>query len=98
MDAVREYFMCEAIGHNPENPCPKLYEQYRYPRMEATVYILIGFIPSVNLVFVINSTAVKNGVTKTLMKLHCITPHISDMSSSQTHDKDTILHKPHSSL
>ncbi len=90
LDAVTEYFKCEATGHNPDNPCPKSYEQYKYPQIGATVYILMGFIPVINLVFVINSMALESAVTKVLMKLHCITPRVSvAASTSQTHDRNT---------
>ncbi len=84
LDAVTEYFKCEATGHNPDSPCPKSYEQYKYPQIGATVYILMGFIPVVNLVFVINSVALEKGITKALVRLHCITPLVST-STAQTH-------------
>ena len=48
------YFSCEAGGHDPENPCPRSYEQYTYPGLAATSYMLMGFIPAVNLLFVVN--------------------------------------------
>ena len=54
IDEVKKYFVCEAFGYNSDNPCPKNYEQYTYGWLEALSYIGMGFIPAVNLSFVIN--------------------------------------------
>ena len=68
MAAVKEYFLCEVGGYNPENPCPKSYEQYKYPQLQSTVYSVMGFIPAVNLVFVIDTKQVKESVSSLLQK------------------------------
>lgn len=54
IQATAIYFACELGGHDPENPCPKNYEQYTYPGLAATSYMLMGFIPAVNLIFVVH--------------------------------------------
>ena len=59
VEASREYFFCEAGGYNPEDPCPRTYEQYKYPYLQSTVYIVLGFIPAVNLIFVVNIQRLK---------------------------------------
>ncbi len=62
MSAVERYFVCESLGHDSENPCPKDYEKYRYPIMEAVVYVLMAFIPTVGLVFVLQLRRVKKEI------------------------------------
>ena len=69
IDAVKEYFFCEAGGYDPENPCPRDYEQYRYPRLQSTVFAVMGFIPMMNLVFVINTQRVMQEVGRVLPRL-----------------------------
>lgn len=52
-NAATAYFVCEASGHDPENPCPKDYEKYSHPGAAAATFVLIGFLPLVNLIYVI---------------------------------------------
>ena len=59
-DEVKKYFVCEAFGYNSDKPCPKNYEQYTYGWLEAVAYILLGFLPAVNLIFVINFQHLKD--------------------------------------
>ena len=54
IDEVKKYFVCEAFGYNSDDPCPRNYEQYTHGWLEAVAYLVMGFIPTVNLVFVIN--------------------------------------------
>ena len=62
---------CKALGHDPDHPCTKDYEQYKYPQLEATVYMLVGSIPVANLVFITNTESVK---AITITKLSSISP------------------------
>ncbi len=54
--------MCERFGYNSEDPCPKDYEKYRYPVMEGFVYILMAFIPTVSLVFIVHVQRTKKEI------------------------------------
>ena len=49
--AVTEAFRCEALGTAAN--CTTRYDQYSYPRFSALVYLLMGFIPAVHMVFVL---------------------------------------------
>ena len=79
--AVEDYFICEGLGHDPENPCPKDYEQYRYPIMEGVVYILMGFIPTVSLIFVIHIQRSRKKISKLAIR-------IQSLVSKSVHSKD----------
>ena len=81
-DSVTDYFVCEAFGEDPDNPCPRDYEDFRHRDLESAVYLLMGFIPVVSLVFIINIESVKKGV-KTLTQLFSTTATAS-VSSDQT--------------
>ena len=56
---VEKYFMCEAFGYNPDDPCPKNYEQYTYTWLSTVTYLLMNFVPTINLIFVINVRVLK---------------------------------------
>lgn len=64
MEAVDEYFFCEASGYNPSNPCPKNYEQYTYPELQAAIYVVMGFIPTVNLIYVLNVKQMRKEISE----------------------------------
>ena len=54
--ALETYFHCEALGHLPNqtSQCdPKEYQQYIYPGLAATTFLLMGFLSTANLTFVI---------------------------------------------
>ena len=68
--AAEEYFICEAGGYNPDNPCPKNYEQYTYPELAYIVFFMTGFIPIVSLIFVIDTLQLKQGISKILRKIY----------------------------
>lgn len=74
--ATAIYFTCEAGGHDPENPCPKNYEQYTYPGLAATSYMLMGFIPAVNLIFVVHFHKLQQAL------LRCYKRHLLRRSST----------------
>ncbi len=63
-EAVIEYFSCEAGGYNPIDPCPKSYEQYTYPELQAAVYVVMGFVPTVNLIYVIDAQRMRQGLSE----------------------------------
>ena len=57
LNSIETYLRCEAMGHLPNqtSQCnPKEYRQYIYPELSAISYLLMGFIPTANLAFVIN--------------------------------------------
>ena len=58
--SIRDYFLCEQRGHDPENPCSR-YEINRYgiPWVTATSYIIIAAYPIVNLIYAVNIKRVK---------------------------------------
>lgn len=49
--ALTEYFTCEAVG---KGPCDANYEEYIYPALASITFLLMGFIPLINLTFVVN--------------------------------------------
>ena len=56
IEALETYFRCEALGHLPNetSQCdPKEYQQYIYPGLAATTFLLMGFVTTANLTFVI---------------------------------------------
>ena len=56
IEALETYFRCEALGHLPNqtSQCdPKEYQQYIYPGLQATTFLLMGFLTTANLTFVI---------------------------------------------
>ena len=64
-DAVEMYFRCQALGHPPNqtSQCdPKEYQQYIYPELAATSYLMMGLIPSAHLAFVVNWKTTLNKV------------------------------------
>ena len=58
MDAILEYLVCEGAGSQVE--CDRSqFEQYTYFGLVMLTFLLPGFLPCVNLVFVIKWTAAK---------------------------------------
>eukprot|EP00731_Ephydatia_muelleri_P013215 Em0007g525a len=49
--AVAEAFRCEGLGTSAN--CTANYDQYSYPRLSGLVYVLMGLIPAVHMVFVL---------------------------------------------
>ncbi len=88
-EAVIDYFSCEAGGYNPVSPCPKDYEQYTYPELQATIYIVMGFIPSVNLIYVIDVQRMRKEVTEWFPSLsHALSK--SNLDSSPNRAKSNL--------
>ena len=59
-DEVTKYFICEAAGVDPNNPCSRRgFEDLAVPAIPALSYILLGLFPAVNLIFAINLTELK---------------------------------------
>ena len=66
--ALQENFICEASGI--ENNCDHSeFEQFTYPMLAGTTYFLIGFIPVVNLGFVIQWTAAQKKIRKWMNRM-----------------------------
>ena len=55
IEALETYFRCQALGHLPNqtSQCdPKEYQQYIYPGLQAATFLLMGFLTTANLTFV----------------------------------------------
>ena len=61
-DAVESYFLCEAVGHTPGKCSREALEQFMYPLLYITFYIMAFLLPIVNLMFVINCRSIKEQV------------------------------------
>ena len=58
-DAIEEYFVCEGAGSQVE--CDRSqFEQYTYFGLVVATVLLLGFLPCVNLIFVIKWAAAKD--------------------------------------
>ena len=49
--AVTEVFRCEALGVTSN--CTVDYQQYSYPKLSSVVYVMMGLIPAVHMIFVL---------------------------------------------
>ena len=49
--AVGEVFRCEALGVTSN--CTVDYQQYSYPKLSSVVYVMMGLIPAVHMIFVL---------------------------------------------
>ena len=59
INAIEEYFICEGAGSQME--CDRSqFEQYTYSGLVITTFVLLGFLPCVNLIFVIKWGAGKH--------------------------------------
>ena len=79
IDEVEKYFVCEAFGYNSDDPCPKNYEQYAYGWLEAMAYIVMAFIPAINLIFVINFQHLKAQCLRRVHGCLCIVHTVSPL-------------------
>ena len=55
IEALETYFRCQALGHLPNqtSQCdPKEYQQYIYPGLQTATYLLMAFLTTANLTFV----------------------------------------------
>ena len=88
--SIRDYFLCEQRGHDPENPCSR-YEINRYgiPWVTATSNIIIAAYPIVNLIYAVNIKRVKQlcsgKKTKTTK-----TAVLQKISSSQQRNEESV--------
>jgi len=63
IESLRNLFICEQMGHNPENPCSQSdANKQGYPYINLLSYIILGFFPVVILVYAITM----DDLTKTL--------------------------------
>lgn len=60
VNSVAEYFECEAFGVHPNYNCSQTYDKYNYVPLAASTYILMGFITTIILIYVINWRSVAN--------------------------------------
>ena len=75
MQAIQEYFLCEAEGFDAENPCPRNYQKYTYPELAATTYLLMSFIPAVSLIFVVHVQKLKHKLMKMCVRLRLVSSY-----------------------
>ena len=62
--AIQQYFICEATGSGMD--CDRSgFDHFGYRGLAVLFYWLLGFIPAVNLIFVINWTMAKASVKRT---------------------------------
>ena len=61
-DTVGRYFLCEAVGYTPGRCNREELEQFVYPLLNITFYIMAFLLPVVNLMFVINCRILKEQV------------------------------------
>ena len=67
--AITEYFICEAVGSGHGAECDRSgFDHFGYHGLIVLVYWLLGLIPVINLVFVINWTVTKESVRHNWMK------------------------------
>ena len=65
--AITEYFMCEAAGSGVE--CDRSgFDHFGYHGLAVLINLLFGFIPVVNLIFVINWTVAKESMKRIWMR------------------------------
>ena len=57
IEEIVEYFYCESTA--PENPCDTSFRDYAHTELTALAFVLLGFFPTVLLIFVISVSDVK---------------------------------------
>ena len=58
VSAIQQYFVCEAVGSGTE--CDHSgFDNFGYGGLTVLAYLMLGFVPAVNLTFVINWTAAR---------------------------------------
>ena len=82
--AITDYFLCEAVGSGEE--CDRSgFEDFGYHGLAVLAYFLLGFIPFVNLIFVINWTVAKATVKRTWKRYsQIISSRTTSVSVKQT--------------
>ena len=66
-NAIDSHFLCEAVGYVPGRCSRESFEQYSYPLLNITVYIMALSVRTVYLLFIINCRVLKEKILK--MKL-----------------------------
>ena len=67
--AITDYFVCEATGSDNGVECDRSgFDHFGYHGLIVLVYWLLGLIPVINLVFVINWSVTKESVRRNWMK------------------------------
>ena len=67
--AIAEYFTCEAAGSNYGLECDRSgFDHFGYHGLIVLVYWLLGLIPVINLVFVINWTVTRESARRKWMR------------------------------
>ena len=62
-EAITQYFFCEAVGSGAE--CDRSgFDHFGHHGLAVLVYLLLGLIPVINLIFVINWSATKESVKR----------------------------------
>ena len=61
IDAISHYYLCEAPGIDPDNPCDRsaFENQIHYPILFGIAYLLLGLLPASKLIFVVDICELK---------------------------------------
>lgn len=86
---ITEYFVCE-LDH-PSKPCSRKFEEFLYPYLTATSFVLMGFFPFMILIFLTNFREMKERVVKCLPRniRQPLTPRPTDSTSSNSGSDST---------
>ena len=68
--SIRDYFLCEAVGHVEGKCSRESFEKYLAPLLEGLLYIMVGLFPVVYLLFVVNLEQIFARV-KEIVHIHC---------------------------
>ena len=77
--SIRDYFLCEAVGHVEGKCSRESFEKYLAPSLEAVTYIMRAFFPVVYLMFVINPEKI---LTRVREIVHLHSTKITTLSST----------------
>ena len=60
--AIKDYWQCEALGIDPDRQCIKMrasFEELTYPGLTILGHLILGLLPAINLIFVVNIKELK---------------------------------------
>ena len=65
---LQTYFLCEQRGHDPSNPCSRVFQEQSYPLLATASFILLGMFPVVNMLYAVNLRDLKEILKKWRLK------------------------------
>ena len=90
VQSIRDFFLCEQRGHDPENPCSRFeINRYGVPWVSALSYIIIAAYPIINLIYAVNIKRVKelsSGKKKKQLRQQSYNNKFSVTSSSKRNE------------